>query len=95
LNIFTLLLIYDETIGIQLILPGSQTMTLSYIFYVFLIISPSLSIVLFVWNYKSINNFSREKLNEIIKPLPKNIQIKIIENLKALNIKIKEQFKSE
>jgi hypothetical protein len=95
MNIITLFLIEDDIIGIQLILPGSQTITLSYIFYGFLIISPALTIILFIWNYKSINDFNREKLNEIIEPLPKNIQTKIIENLKALNNKIKDQFKSE
>ena len=95
LNVIILLFINYNSIGIQLILPGSQTITLSYFFYGFLIISPTLTILLLIWNYKAINNFSREKLNEVIEPLPRNMQIKIVENLKALNNKIKEQLKSE
>jgi len=95
LNVIILLLIPYNSIGIQLILPGSQSITLSYIFYGFLIISPILTIILLIWNYKTINNFSRDKLNKVIEPLPRNMQIKIVENLKALNNKIKEQLKSE
>ncbi len=95
LNVIILLLIPYNSIGIQLILPGSQPITLSYIFYGFLIISPILTIILLIWNYKTINNFSRDKLNKVIEPLPRNMQIKIVENLKALNNKIREQLKSE
>lgn len=95
LNVITLLFINYDSIGIQLYLPGLQWMALSYMFYGFLIISPTLTTILLILNYKAINNFSREKLNKIIEPLPRNMQIKIIENLKALNIKIKEQLKSE
>lgn len=98
LNIFNLILLFFmsfNSIGIQLMLPGYQSITLSYIFYGFLVISPSLTIILLINNYKFINKISREKLNKIIESFPRNIQIKIIENLKALNNKIKEQLKSE
>ena len=84
-----------NSIGIQLMLPGYQSITLSYIFYGFLVISPSLTIILLINNYKFTNRISREKLNKIIESFPRNIQIKIIENLKALNNKIKDQLKSE
>jgi len=95
INIITLFSMNYMAIGIQLILPGSQIMLLSYIFYGFLIISPALTMVLLIKNYKTINDFSKEKLDKIIEPLPKNIQIKIIENFKTLNDKIKERLKSE
>ena len=85
----------SSSIGIRLVLPGYQTITLSYMFLGFLIISPSLAITLLKYNYRIINEFNREKLNKIIEPFPRNIRIKIIENLKALNNEIKEQLKSE
>lgn len=98
LNIFNLifnLLINNLSFGIQFYLPGSQLITLSYFSLVILIIPPVLSLILLISNYKAVNNFSREKLDSIIEPLPRNIQIKIIENLKALNNKIKKQLNSE
>ncbi|MFX1553096.1 MAG: hypothetical protein ACFFBV_04150 [Promethearchaeota archaeon] len=94
LNVIFLLLVNHNSIGIQLILPGSQILFLSYIFYCFLIISPTLTITILIWNYKTINNFNREKLNKVIEPLPRNMQIKIIENLKSVNNKIREELKS-
>ena len=80
--------------SIQVLLPGSQYMAVSYIYFGFLIISPTLSVYFLIMNYKFINNISIDKLNKIIEPLPKNLQIKIIENLKSLNKSIKEQLKS-
>ncbi|UCD00776.1 MAG: hypothetical protein JSV23_07770 [Promethearchaeota archaeon] len=95
INVIILLLLNYDSIGILLFLPGSQIMTLSFMFYGFLVISPTLTAILLILNYMATNNFSREKLDSIIEPLPRNMQIKIIENLKALNSKIKEQLKSE
>ena len=94
-NIITLFFMNFMAIGILIILRGSQIMPLSYIFYGFLIISPTLTMVLLIKNYKTITDFSKEKLDKIIEPLPKNIQNKIIENFKTLNNKLKEQLKSE
>ncbi|MCK4480430.1 MAG: hypothetical protein KAV01_07870 [Candidatus Lokiarchaeota archaeon] len=93
--IFNVLIYNNPSFGIQFYLPGSQLITLSYISFVILIIPPVLSLILLISNYKSVNNFSREKLDKIIEPLPRNLQIKIIENLKALNNKIKKQLNSE
>ncbi len=96
LNLIFNVLIYNNlSFGIQFYLPGSQLITLSYFSFVILIIPPVLSLILLISNYKAVNNFSREKLDKIIEPLPRNLQIKIIENLKALNSKIKEQLNSE
>jgi len=93
--IFNMLINNNLTFGIQFYLPGSQQITLSYCFLVILIIPPVLTLMLFILNYKAVNNFSREKLDKIIEPLPRNLQIKIIENLKALNNKINKQLNSE
>ncbi len=82
-------------LGMKLYLPGSQQIYLPYFFYGILFISPTLTIILLYLNYKMINNFKKEKLDMIIEPLPKNLQVKIVENLKALNNKIKAQLKSE
>ena len=81
--------------GIQVILPGTQILTLSYLFYGFLTISPILTIILLNKNYKTINSLSKEKFEAILDPLPRNIQIKIRENLKTLNNKFKEQLKNQ
>jgi len=95
LNIIILLFTDYSSIGIQLVLPGSQILTLSYFYFGFLIISPTLTIIILTKNYKTINKINKENLDEILKPLPRNLQVKIIANLKALNNKIKEQLKSE
>lgn len=95
LNIISLLFINKNMPGIQVILPGTQILTLSYLFYGFLVISPILTIILLYKNYKTINSLSKEKFEVILDPLPRNIQIKIRENLKTLNNKFKEQLKNQ
>ncbi|MFX1419526.1 MAG: hypothetical protein ACFE9N_11460 [Promethearchaeota archaeon] len=95
LNLIIILFINTGSIGIKIMLPGHQTITISYMFYGFLTISPSLTIILLIYIYKVVNNFSVEKIYEFIKPFPRKIQIKLIENLKTLNNKIREQLKSE
>ena len=96
LNLISIFLINRiPSLGIQLPLPGSQLIHFSYLLYLVLLISPIITILVHIFNYKVINNFNNEKLEKNIEPLPKNIQIKIIENLKSLNNKIKEQLKTE
>ena len=96
LNLISIFLINRiPSLGIQLPLPGSQLIPFSYLLYLVLLISPIITILVHIFNYKVINNFNNEKLEKNIEPLPKNIQIKIIENLKSLNNKIKEQLKTE
>jgi hypothetical protein len=99
LNIINLISIFlinlNPSVGMQLFLPGSQIITLSNILYGILFISPTLTIMVLIFNYKTINNFSKEKIEKVIEPLPRNVQIKILENLKYLNNRIKEQLKSE
>ena len=93
--IFNILLFNFPNLGMQYILPSYQPIILSYFFFGILIIPPVLSIILLTFNYIAVNNFSKEKLDKIIEPLPRNLQIKIIENLKALSNKIKKQLNSE
>jgi len=96
INLIFLLLISNNLIlGMQVYLPGSQLITFSYILYGILFISPILTIIILTLNYRTINDFNKEKLDKLIKPLPRNIQINIIENLKSLNNKIKEEMKIE
>ena len=96
INIISIIIINtNSALGLQLNLPGSNStdsdaLIVPYFFYAFLFISPLLSILIFILNYKQINHLNQEKLNEIIKPLPRNLQIKIIENLKVIQNKIKE-----
>ncbi|MFX1375469.1 MAG: hypothetical protein ACFFA0_06635 [Promethearchaeota archaeon] len=74
---------------------GSEPMIVSSIIYLILVISPAFAVISLILIYRDVNDFNREELNKIINPLPKNIQIIIIENLRALNNKIKEQLNIE
>jgi len=74
---------------------GSEPLKVSALFHVLLIISPLLTTVSLILNYREVNKINRENLDKIIKPFPPNVQIQIIENLKGLNEKIKEQMKIE
>jgi len=101
INVISMVLVgINPALGFQLNLPGSGDITLnpliiSYVFFSFLIISPLLTITLLVLNNTQISNFNLEKFNEIITPLPRNLQIKIVESLKATNIKMKEKLRVE
>jgi len=85
---------------IQLNLPGtgsggSDPMKISSFIYFILFISPLSAVISLIITYRDVNNFSREKLDKLREPLPKNIQIIIIEHLKALDKKIKDQLNIE
>ncbi len=99
-SLSTILISIDTALGIPLNLPGtgnmgSEPLKVSAIFHLLLIISPLLTVISLILYYREINKFDREKLNTIIKTFPKNVQIQIIENLKGLNEKIREQMKIE
>ena len=99
LNILNLLLIFFifqiPTIGVRLNLPGPDPIIVSPIFYVSLIVTPTSAALSLILSYRDINNFSRDQLNKVLKPLPDNMQKSIIENLKALNSKIKDELNME
>lgn len=104
LNILNSILIItsnqDPLFRIQLNLPGtgsggSDPMTTSSLIYFILLISPLFAVISLILTYRDVNNFSKEELDKILEPLPKNIQIIIIEHLKALDKKIKDQLNIE
>ena len=99
-TIITSLLLIDPSLGLPLNLPGtgsmgSEPIKITALFHIVLILSPLLTIVSLILNYREVNKISRENLDKIIKSFPPNDQIQIIENLKALNDKIKDQLKIE
>ncbi len=100
-NLISLALVGNiPVLGLQLSLPGSGNVGLgsinvSYIFYMVLVIPPLLTTTIFFLNYKKIGQFNFEKLNEILKPLPKNLQIKIVESLKLIDSNLKEKLRME
>ena len=94
------MILFNSSLGIPLNLPGtgnmgSEPLKVSALFLTLLIITPLLTSIFLIFNYREINKFNRVNLDEIIKTLPPNVQIQIIENLKGLNKKIKEQMKIE
>jgi hypothetical protein len=101
LNVISIVLIdIDSALGFHLTLPGSNIvesspMLVSHFIYGLFVISPLVTILILGLNYRQINQLNLEKLKKIIQPLPKNLQVKIIESLKALNNKMKEQLSKE
>ncbi|MFX1291551.1 MAG: hypothetical protein ACFFAG_11395 [Promethearchaeota archaeon] len=74
---------------------GSDPMTNSSLIYFILLISPLIAIISLILTYRDVSNFSKEELEKILKSLPENIQIIILEHLKALDNKIKDQLNIE
>jgi len=101
INVISIVLLsINPALGFQLSLPGSnnvgsEPLIVPFLFYGFLLISPLLTITLLVLNNTQISNFNLEKFNEIITSLPRNLQIKIVESLEALNTKMKEKLRVE
>ncbi|MFX1260321.1 MAG: hypothetical protein ACFFAN_20925, partial [Promethearchaeota archaeon] len=101
LNIIFAYLAFNGFIsGIKYFLPGtgiedSEPIILSYIIYLIMIIPPSMTIIFLFLNHRDINDINRDKLNKILNSLPKDIQIKIIENLKRLNKKLNKALRIE
>jgi hypothetical protein len=82
-------------VGLNIIIPGSQIITISYFFFGFLFISPTITLYILIKNYRIISRINKKKLENILDPLPKNMQEKITENLKALKFKNIKKLKSE
>ncbi|MFX1478505.1 MAG: hypothetical protein ACFFCI_10295, partial [Promethearchaeota archaeon] len=98
--LFSVFLTNNSILGVQLRLPGtgsegSLPIVVSPFIYVLFIISPALATWSLIFNYRGIHKFSKDQLQKALEPLPTNIRIKIIENLKALNKKLKDQLKLE
>jgi hypothetical protein len=104
LNILNSILIFtleqDSPLIFQLNLPGtgssgSDPMNISSLTYFILLFSPLFSAISLILTYRDVSNVNIEELNKILSSLPKNIQIIIIEHLKALDIKLKDQLNIE
>ncbi|MFX1573034.1 MAG: hypothetical protein ACFFB0_09815 [Promethearchaeota archaeon] len=101
INLISMILILNDfPMRLELNLPGTRSqgsnpLPLPLSFYGFLTIPPIVTIIFMFFNYNFIININIKKLKEILEPLPKTIQIKVIENLKNLNKKIEEQLKIE
>jgi hypothetical protein len=95
LNLINIFSFSFDTIRMLVYLPSSQILPLTFFYYGFLIISPTITIFLLIINYKTVTHFNVEQLRENIDPLPRNLQIKILESLKLVNKKVKEQLKIE
>lgn len=98
--IFAILTFNDIMPGIKYNLPGtgienSNPINLPYTIFGIIIISPLLAITFILFNYRDITDINKEKLNQVLKPLPKTIQIKIIKNLISLNKNFKNKLKLE
>ncbi|MHA2325525.1 MAG: hypothetical protein ACXACB_08995, partial [Promethearchaeota archaeon] len=89
--LFVVFLNQIPILGFQLKLPSAAPMTVSSVIFVLLITSPLITAGSLIINYRDINNFRKTDLDEILKPLSANARINIIENLKALNNKFKDQ----
>ncbi|TXT67355.1 MAG: conserved membrane protein of unknown function [Promethearchaeota archaeon] len=94
LNVLLTWLTYTGRIeGIFLILPGtgiefSKPFLISYIFFPFLIISPSYTIPLLYLVYRDINTLKESDLQNILEDLSENMRVLILENFNSLNKKL-------
>jgi hypothetical protein len=98
--LISIFIAYDSTLGVQLRLPGTGSggllpIIISPFIYGLLTISPVLATCSLIINYRGIHKFTREQLERVLEQVPTNIRINIIENLKALNEKLKDQLKIE
>ncbi len=81
-------------------LPGtgiedSEPVILSVFTFIALGTPPIASVVFLITTYKNITKIDKSRLNKILEPLPKPIQIKIVENLKLINRRTKELLRTE
>lgn len=94
--VFILIQFAGNPIGILYILPGtgiesSEPIIIPLSIFVVLLISPLSAIIFLIFSYKDINNLNSHRIQKIIAPLPKNIQILIRKNLEFLNKKFQQE----
>ncbi len=91
LNItFTYLTIIEIMPGLNYNLPGtefenSEPIKLPFIIYGIIVGPPVASFIFIFLVYKDITDINQERLTNVLKPLPKSIQVKIIERLTEIN----------
>ena len=98
--LFSLLIFYDIMPGFKYNLPGtvsenSEPITLSVLVYFILTIPPSISIFFLILIYKNILDIDKNKFNTVLQTIPKESQNKVVENLIALNKKLKAKLSLE
>ncbi|MBY8989844.1 MAG: hypothetical protein KGD58_03740 [Candidatus Lokiarchaeota archaeon] len=99
-SILILTLDQDPLLGVQLNLPGtgsagSDPLVVSFLLYLIFIISPATAGISLFFNNREVNLFNKKDLDNVLKPLPKDTQMVILENLKVLNNKIRNQLNIE
>ena len=100
LTAFLNIILNIEIFQFYLNLPGtgiedSLPLSLSYCYYVILIVSPLIMIQFLKAVYAKLTSIDKGRLNSVLSQLPRDVQIKVIENLKTLNNRIKEELKLE
>jgi hypothetical protein len=98
--VFSFLIQFDIIGGYSYNLPGtgienSEPINVSLILILILIVSPLVALLLFLKSYRTINALDQKRFHELLTPLPKNVQVKIIENLKVLHKNIEKQMNLE
>lgn len=91
--VFGGLIFLDIIPGMEHNLPGtrienSEPIQISVFIYGIFFISPSVSVIFLLMIRRDINNINRNKLNNVLKDLPEDVKMRIIENLKAMNKKL-------
>ena len=100
LNIVNSIISLDPIFDFYLNLPGtgsagSEPLVASFLLYIILIVSPFIASISLFLNYRNINNFNIDDLEKVLKPLSDDNQKIILENLKTLNGKIRDQLNIE
>ncbi|TFG06725.1 MAG: hypothetical protein EU539_06850 [Promethearchaeota archaeon] len=98
--IFTILIINNMTLGIKINLPGtgfegSEPIYVSFFMYFAMIIPPIMAIIFLKKIYNDINDYDTEKLNYLLKSLPKSSQNNILRTISMLNNKLKNKVRME
>ncbi|MFW9823014.1 MAG: hypothetical protein ACFFE4_08775 [Candidatus Thorarchaeota archaeon] len=98
--LFSIFIVSTPSLGIPHVLPGtgvmgSESLKIPVFFYLLFFGSPFLAASSLFLIYREINKFNHEDLTKIIKNYPREAQIKIIENLKGINTKIKQEMEFE
>lgn len=98
--VFTFLIQFEIIEGYSYSLPGtgienSEPIIISIILILILIIPPLIAFLFFFKSYRTINALDQKRFHELLTPLPKNVQVKIIENLKILHKNIEKQMNLE
>ena len=79
--------------GIPCVLPGtgiqsSEPLTISYISFGTMVISPISAMIFLTLSYKDVKNFSHDKLSKFLEKLPEDAQKIVKDNLNSLSEKI-------